>query len=147
MKTATARKREHCPADGAARCLHPSLGDLQVICIENDQRPSWPHGLTCSETTRQPAVAELGVGWPVIGELPAEHRCVECFAARDVADVELDVVDLTIPTANTQERSVLSEMFRSLLRLRSETMSRRKRRLPGFRRWRARAQGIAHGAG
>ncbi len=97
MKPAPAGKRKGLAADNSAQTFKALLHYIQIIRIQDDQRTAGSYGFARGKAAGQPAIAELGVRRPVVGELPVEYGAVERLAARDVGDVELNVVDLPVP--------------------------------------------------
>lgn len=80
MKAPPAGEGKGRPADFRPGSFDPLLRGLQVVSVQDDQRPARAHRLTRGEATRQPAIAELGVGRPVVGERPAEYTAIEGLA-------------------------------------------------------------------
>ena len=96
MEAAAAGEIESLAADAPARRAHAALRVGQVVGVKDHQRPARAHRLASGETALEAAIGELGVGRPVVGERPAEGLAIEALAARDVGDIELDVVDLVV---------------------------------------------------
>ena len=93
VKPAATGERKGLAADHGADGFEPLLRAFKIIRIQDHQRATRSNGLPGSEPAGQPAIAELGVGGAVIDECPAENGAVKGFAAGDVADIELDVVE------------------------------------------------------
>ena len=100
VETSATRESEHITADGRPCGFEPELGTFKVIRVQDDQRSTRAHRFTGREAASQAVVAEFGVGRAVIDEFPAEYASIEGFASGDVVDIELDIVDLTVFSAN-----------------------------------------------
>src|SRR5262249_348611 len=96
MEAPAAGKSEYRPDDLRTRGFEALLGLGQIIGIENDQRPAGLDRTVSRQPTGQAAVGEFAIGRPVVSEGAAECLAVEGARPRDVADVEFDIVDLTI---------------------------------------------------
>ena len=97
METAPTGESEDRLGDRCSRRFDAPLRLGQIIRIQDDQRTAGSYGFARGKAAGQPAIAELGVRRPVVGELPVEYGALERLAARDVGDVELNVVDLPVP--------------------------------------------------
>jgi len=100
VEAAPTRKRKCFAGNNSPQGFKPTLRLIEIIRVQDDQRATGPNGLSRSETTRKAAITEFCIGRTVINECPSERLAVESLATGDVADVELNVVDLSVFTTN-----------------------------------------------
>ena len=104
VEPAAAGEGEGLAGDDRAEGVQPLLCLSEVVRIQDDQGTTRSNRFAGGEATREAAVGELGIGGAVVDECPAECATVKGFTACNVADVELDIVDLSVFTANAQGR-------------------------------------------
>ena len=96
MEAAAAGKLEFRSADETSGSADGLLSLGQVVGVQNDQRATGAYRFASGEAAAQAPIAEFAVGGAKVGEGPAEHGAIKGFAARDVMDVEFDIVDSVV---------------------------------------------------
>src|SRR5690606_25019328 len=86
------------PDDAAAGLADSVEGFLEVVGVEDDERPSGPDlGLGPEPTDLSAGDGDPDVFGAVVGELPPERLSVEVLCPSEVEGRDLDVVDPVVP--------------------------------------------------
>lgn len=112
MEAAAAGELEFRSADVASGSADGLLSLGQVVGVQNDQRSTGAYRFASGEAAAQAPIAEFAVGGAKVGEGPAEHGAIKDFAARDVMDVEFDVVDSVLAVVSSHGHLLMRLKYR-----------------------------------
>ena len=112
MEAAAPWELEFRPGDLASGSADGLLSLGQVVGVQNDQRATGAYRFASGEAAAQAPIAEFAVGGAKVGEGPAEHGAIKDFAARDVMDVEFDVVDSVLAVVSSHGHLLMRLKYR-----------------------------------
>ena len=99
MKAAAAREVEDGLGNDAAGIGDSLEAGLKVVAIEDDQRLGRRLAFVGLKTAVEPSALWRRIGWPIIGEGPAEGLAVKRLQRPKIGGGKFDIVDVVVASA------------------------------------------------